>query len=121
MPLNPGNEDCSDGLAKDLHNFFIEELGASDTVKNPEIDPITGEVIRENIQETNVKRLCYGLARILIDHIIHNMEIYGVEVEIKDVSTKVNTQTTCPAGSGTGVGTGSGTATGQQSGTGRAK
>ena len=121
MPLDPGNEECtSSGLAKDLHDFWIKPkeeggMGAKDKVVIPIINPTTGEQTGEEEQETTVKTFCYNLAKIIIDHIINNMEITGVEVEIKDVSTTVNTQTTCPAGSGTGVGTGSGTATGQQS------
>jgi hypothetical protein len=120
MALNPGNEQCTSGLAKELHDFWVkpkEEGGmeANDKEIIPIIDPATGEQIGEQEQETTVKRFCYNLAKLIIDHIVNNMEIVGVEVSISDVSTTVNTTTTCPAGTGTGVGTGSGSATGQQS------
>ena len=120
MPLDPGNEECTSGLAKELHDFWVKPkekggMGAKDKEVIPIIDPNTGEQTSEQEQETTVKRFCYNLAKILINHIKNNIEIVGVEVAIKDVSTTVNVATSCPAGAGTGPGTGSGTATGQQS------
>lgn len=120
MSLNPGNEECRDGLAKELHDFWIKSkedggMGAKDNEFIPIIDPATGEKTGEEEHETTVKKLCYNLAKIIIDHILNNIEIRGVEVDIRDVSTNVNVVTTCPAGGGPGSGTGSGTATGQQS------
>ena len=120
MALDPGNEECTSGLAKELHDFWVKPkeeggMGSSDTEVTPIIDPATGEQTGEEEQETTVKRFCYNLAKIIIEHMINNMEIVGVAVSISDVSTSVNVATTCPAGAGTGTGTGSGTATGQQS------
>ena len=120
MALDPGNEECTIGLAKKFHDFWIKPkeqggMGAKDKEVKPIIDPITGEQAGEEEQDTTVKTFCYNLAKIMIDHIVDNMEIIGVEVSISDVGTTVNVGTTCPAGAGTGTGTGSGTATGQQS------
>lgn len=120
MALNPGNTECTEGLAKELHDFWVKPkedggMGASDKEIIPVIDPSTGEKTDEIEKDTTVKQFCYNLAKILIDHIVNNMEIMNVEVSINDVSTTVSTTTTCPAGAGTGTGAGSGTATGLQS------
>jgi hypothetical protein len=120
MALDPGNEECTSGLAKELHDFWVKPkgdggMGARDKEVIPIIDPATGEQIDEQEQETTVKRFCFNLAQIIINHIVNNMEIVGVEVSISDVSTDVEVDTICPSGSGTGTGTGSGRATGQQS------
>jgi hypothetical protein len=120
MALDPGTEECTSGLAKELHDFWVKPkeqggMGASDTEAVPKIDPDTGQKTGEEEQVTTVKRLCYNLAKIIVGHIVNNMEIVGVEVSCKDVSTTVTVTTTCPAGAGTGTGTGTGTATGQQS------
>ncbi len=84
MALDPGNEECTEGLAKELHDFWVKPIndggmGASDEIIIPEIDPQTGQQTGERREPTTVKRLCYNLARILIDHIIQNMEIYGIQ------------------------------------------
>ena len=77
-------------------------------------DPQTGE-ISDVDKEYNKKIAFQAQAEAIMEHIVHRMEIKGIEVDISDVSTNVSVATTCPAGAGTGTGTGSGTATGQQS------
>ncbi len=120
MALDSGDLECTKGLAKELHDFMIKSkeaggMGAKDKEAIPTINPDTGEKGSEEEKDTTVKRFCYNLSKIIIDHITNNMEIRGIKVSINDVNTTVNVATTCPAGAGTGAGTGSGTATGQQS------
>lgn len=98
MGLNPGNEECTDGLAKELHDFWIKPeeeggMGASDTVVLPIIDPATGQQTGVEEKETTVKRFCFNLARIIIDHILDNMEIKGIQT-IGEVTTHIEVDTT---------------------------
>ena len=84
-------------------------------------DPESGEPMPDEDIIYNKRITFQAQAEAIIEHIVANMEIGGIEVDVSDVSTTVTVDTTCPSGTGTGTGTGSGTATGQQSndGTGR--
>lgn len=78
-------------------------------------DPENEVYLSEKDLEYNRKIAYQAQAEAIIKHLVANMEIKGVEVDISDVSTNVKVTNTCPAGAGSGSGTGSGTATGQQS------
>jgi hypothetical protein len=114
MALEIGDITASSGMSKAIYDQL-------DTLLSPPLEGMAEEDM-EKVRDS-WKKIAFAIATGVIEHIKSNMEIYGVEVSISDVSTTVSTVTTCPAGAGSGTGSGSGTATGQQSndGTGHVK
>ena len=85
MPLNAGNKNATEGMAKSIYLAIDAEL------RPPmEADEVKQEIIEES--QKAWKTLAYAIAKGVIDHITANMEIYGIQTQ-GNINTDVSGDT----------------------------
>jgi hypothetical protein len=81
MPLKAGDETASDGLAKAIFDNLKAVLGPSLESSGADMDEVSA----------GWKKLSYAIAAGVVNHLVANMEIYGIQTTNGDTQNSTVT------------------------------